>query len=84
MKDEKKKKTDKTVKSAAALLLCCLYVPVALIGIARKIKSKKLYIIKGGANRPYNLRPATGLYSQVAVSLHRKDLCLMLYRRSVY
>ena len=42
MKDEKKKKTDKTVKSAAALLLCCLYVPVALIGIARKIKSKKL------------------------------------------
>lgn len=41
MKDEKKKNTDKIMKGAA-LLLCCLYVPVAVIGIARKIKSKKL------------------------------------------
>lgn len=42
MKDEKKKNTDKIMKGAAALLLCCFYVPVAVIGIARKIKSKKL------------------------------------------
>lgn len=41
MKYEKKKSTDKKIKGAAALLLCCLYVPVAIIGIARKIKSKK-------------------------------------------